>query len=187
MWNGLTNVAPRRQRAIVYGEGQLGKLDGKVTNGLVRHSEKYEIAGVIDSTKAGMDAGEYLDGVANGIPVFRTIEDSLEHLAYVPDYFIYGIAPLASFLAPEQRETLFTAMRMGMNIVNGLPEFLGEDGEFVQKALEHGVQIHDVRKPPPRKDLHLFRGDIFKVTDSNHCCVWYGLRCRQENICNQPR
>ena len=142
----------------------MGKLDGKVTNGLVRHSEKYEIVGVIDSTKAGMDAGEYLDGVKNGVPVFITIEDSLEHLAYIPDYFIYGIAPLASFLDPEQRETIFTAMRMGMNIVNGLPEFLSEDGAFVRKALEHGVRIHDVRKPPPRKDLHLFRGDIFNIT-----------------------
>jgi uncharacterized NAD-dependent epimerase/dehydratase family protein len=163
MWNGLTKIAPMKRRAIVYGEGQLGKLDGKVTNGLVRHSETYEIAGVIDSTKAGMDAGEYLDGVKNGIPVFRTVEDSLEHLDYVPEYFIYGIAPLASFLAPDQRETLLTAMQTGMNIINGLPEFLTEDSEFVQKALEHGVRIHDVRKPPPRKDLHLFRGDIFKI------------------------
>jgi uncharacterized NAD-dependent epimerase/dehydratase family protein len=163
MWNGLTKTVPGKQRAIVYGEGQLGKLDGKVTNGLVRHSEKYEIAGVIDSTKAGMDAGEYLDGVKNGIPVFRTIEDSLEHLDYIPEYFIYGIAPLASFLAPEQRIIILTAIQKGMNIVNGLPEFLSEDFEFVQKALGHGVQIHDVRKPQPRKDLHLFRGDIFKV------------------------
>jgi uncharacterized NAD-dependent epimerase/dehydratase family protein len=163
MWNGLTKIASMKQRAIVYGEGQLGKLDGKVTNGLVRHSETYEIAGVIDSTKVGMDAGEYLDGVKNGIPVFRTVEDSLEHLDYVPEYFIYGIAPLASFLAPEQRETIITAMQMGMNIINGLPEFFTEDKEFMQKAREYGVRIHDVRKPPPRKDLHLFTGDIFKV------------------------
>lgn len=163
MWDGVTKTVSMKQRAIVYGEGQLGQLDGKVTNGLVRHSDTYEIAGVIDSTKVGMDAGEYLDGVKNGIPVFRSIEDSLEHLNYVPEYFIYGIAPLASFLAPEQRETILTAIHQGMNIINGLPEFFTEDKEFVQQALEYGVQIHDVRKPPPRKDLHLFRGDIFKV------------------------
>ncbi len=72
------------------------KLDGKVTNGLVRHSEKYRITGVADSTKAGMDAGEFLDGVKNGIPVFRDLEDAIEKLGYVPKYFIYGIAPLAS-------------------------------------------------------------------------------------------
>ena len=151
------------KKAIVYGEDQLGKLDGKVTNGLVRHSEIYEIKGVIDSTKAGMDAGEYLDGVKNGIPVFGDIDDAMENLNYIPEYFIYGIAPLASYLTKEQRDIIFTAMKKGMNIVNGLPEFFTEDEEFMQKAGEYGVQIHDIRKPPPRKDLHIFRGCIFKV------------------------
>lgn len=152
-----------REKAIVYGEGQLGKLDGKVANGLVRHSEKYEIAGVTDSTKAGLDAGEYLDGVKNGIPVFRDIEDAIENLDCIPKYFIYGVAPLASYLTEDQREVILSAMKMGMNIVNGLPEFLTEDEEFKQKAIEYDVEIHDVRKPLPRKDLHLFRGSIFNV------------------------
>ena len=152
-----------KERAIVYGEEQLGKLDGKVTNGLVRHSEKYEIAGVIDSTKAGMDAGEFLDGVKNGIPVFRNIEDAIDNLNYIPEYFIYGIAPLASYLTKEQRVIIFTAMKKGMNIVNGLPEFFTEDEEFMRKELEYGVRIYDIRKPPPRKDLHIFRGSIFNV------------------------
>lgn len=156
-------IESMKKRAVVYGQDQLGKLDGKVTNGLVRHSETYEIVGVIDSSKAGMDAGEYLDGLKNGIPVFRTIEDALTKLEYTPEYFIYGIAPLASFLDAEQRLTILAAMKEGMNIINGLPEFFTEDGEFMQKALEYGVQIHDVRKPPPRKDLHLFRGEIFKI------------------------
>ncbi len=154
---------PLREKALVYGEAQLGKLDGKVTNGLVRHSEKYEITGVTDSTKTGMDAGEFLDGVKNGIPVFRDIEDAIEKLNYVPKYFIYGIAPLASYLSIEQREIVFTAMEKGMNIINGLPEFFTEDEEFVRKAREYGVQIHDIRKPPPRKNLHIFQGSIFEI------------------------
>ena len=152
-----------KKKALVYGEGQLGELDGKVANGLVRHSGEYEIIGVIDSTKTGMDAGEFLDGVKNGIPVFRDIEDALENLDYIPEYFIYGIAPLASYLSKEQREVIFTAMKKRMNIINGLPEFFTEDEAFMQKAREYGVHIHDIRKPPPRKDLHLFRGDIFNV------------------------
>ena len=45
-----------------------------------------------------------------------------------------------------------------MDIINGLPEFFTEDEEFMQKAREYGVQIHDIRKPPPRKDLHIFSG-----------------------------
>ena len=162
-WAQSPEMLPIRPRALVYGEGQLGKLDGKVTNGLVRHSEKYQIVGVTDSTKAGMDAGEFLDGVKNGIPVFRDIEDAIDTLVDVPEYFIYGIAPLASYITSQQRETVFAAMEKGMDIINGLPEFFTEDREFVRKAQACRVQIQDIRKPPPRKDLHLFSGAIFQV------------------------
>jgi uncharacterized NAD-dependent epimerase/dehydratase family protein len=152
-----------RDRAIIYGEGQLGQLDGKVANGLVRHSDKYEIVGVVDSTKAGLDAGEFLDGVANGIPVFRDLADAAEKLDYQPLVFIYGIAPLASYLDDIQRAVIFSAMKMGMDIINGLPEFFTEDEEFIHKSREYNVQIHDIRKPPPRKDLHIFSGSISQV------------------------
>lgn len=159
----FTNRQVRHSEALVYGEKQLGKLDGKVTNGLVRHSEKYKIIGVIDSTKAGMDAGEFLDDIKNGIPVYRDIADALENLNYIPEFFIYGIAPLASYLNREQREIIFTAMEKGMDIVNGLPEFFTEDEEFIRKAEECGVRIYDIRKPPPRKNLHNFSGCILKI------------------------
>ncbi len=55
-----------KKNALVYSENEFGKLDGKVANGLARHSEKYNILGIIDSTKAGLDAGEYLDGKKQG-------------------------------------------------------------------------------------------------------------------------
>ncbi len=54
-------------------------------------------------------------------------------------------------------------MEKGMDIINGLPEFFTEDDEFMEKARAFGVQIHDIRKPPPRKNLHLFTGSIFEV------------------------
>jgi uncharacterized NAD-dependent epimerase/dehydratase family protein len=139
-------------------------LDGKVANGLVRRSDKYQIVGVIDSTKAGLDAGEYLDGVKNNIPVYRDIDDAMNQLTIQPDYFIYGIAPLALFLTTDQREVLLYALEKGMNIVNGLPQFLTNDEEFVKKSMIHGVTVNDVRKPPSRKDLHHFTGKINKVT-----------------------
>jgi len=137
---------------------------GRVAAGLRRHSEKYRVIGVTDRTKGGMYAGEFLDGVRSGIPVFVDIEDGIERLGYVPKYFIYGIAPLASYITRQQRETVFSAMEKGMDIINGLPEFFTEDDEFMEKARAHGVQIHDFRKPPLRKDLHLFSGSIFRVT-----------------------
>ena len=150
-------------KAIVYCEGQFGQLDGKVANGLARCSEKYEIVGIIDSTKAGLDAGKYLDGINNKIPIFRNINDAIFKLNYIPDYYIYGIAPLASFLSSQEREIIFNAMRMGMSIINGMPEFLNDDDEFKQMQQKYGVHIIDVRKPPERKDLHLFSGRIFDI------------------------
>lgn len=152
-----------KAKAIVYCENEFGKMDGKIANGLVRHSEKYDIAGVIDSTKAGMDAGEYLEGLKNGIPIFRDLDDVTERLNEIPNYFIYGIAPLEAFLKEEQRQILLEAMEKGMNLVNGLHEFLTDDEEFKQKAEEYGVKIYDIRKPPAKKDLHLFSGRILKV------------------------
>ena len=152
-----------KAKAIIYCEKEFGKMDGKTANGLVRHSEKYEIAGVIDSTKAGMDAGEYLDGVKNGILIFHDFDDAIESLKEIPNYFIYGIAPLEAFLKEEQRKILLKAMEKGMNIVNGLHEFFTEDEEFMRKAEEYGVKIYDIRKPPAKKDLHLFSRRILKV------------------------
>lgn len=149
--------------ALIYCENEFGKLDGKVANGLVRHSEKFKIVGVIDSTKDAMDAGEYLDGVKNGIPIFKSIYEAIANLKQTPKSFIYGIAPLTPLLSKEDREVLYLAMKMGMNIINGLPEFLSDDPQFVQRAKEYGVEIFDVRKPLDKKDMHFFSGEIKSV------------------------
>lgn len=146
--------------ALVYSENELGQIDGKVANGLVRHSGKYTIVGVVDSSKNGLDAGEYLDGVKNGIPVFSSLDDAIGSLETIPDCFIYGIAPLESFLNKEQRKVIIQAMKMGMDIINGLPEFFSEDKEFIKNASKYGIRINDIRKPPARKDLHIYSGRI---------------------------
>jgi len=158
-----TRETGRSATALVYSENEFGKIDGKVANGLVRHSDRYDIVGIVDSATAGQDAGELLDGVANGIPIFESTADAIGKLSHVPEYFVYGIAPLAPFLDQEQRQTIFDAMKLGMNIVNGLPEFLTDDPEFMQMAREYRVRIADFRKPPPRAGLHIFSGRIYAV------------------------
>lgn len=149
--------------ALIYCEKEFGKLDGKVANGLVRHSEKFEIVGVIDSTKDPMDAGEFLDGVKNGIPIFNSIYEAIANLKQVPKFFIYGIAPLSPIVSNEDREVIYSAMKMGMDIINGLPEFFSDDSQFARKAKEFGVKIYDVRKPLKRKGMHFFSGKIKTV------------------------
>jgi len=155
---------PEGSTAVVYCEGQFGEQDGKTANGLVRHSEKYEILSVIDSTHAGADAGLVLDGTPNGIPVLATLTESLAHAGQVPDYLICGLAPADGLLSPEQRVVLLDGIAHGMHIINGLHDFLNDDVEFVAASLLAGVTITDVRRPKDTKDLKLFSGRIFDVT-----------------------
>ncbi|WP_205829282.1 DUF1611 domain-containing protein [Microbacterium sp. B19(2022)] len=150
--------------AIVYCEGQFGEQDGKTANGLVRHSEKYEILSVIDSTHAGADAGMLLDGTANGIPILGGLATAIAHAGHVPDYLICGVAPADGLLSADQRTVLLDGIARGMHIINGLHEFLTDDAEFVAAALLAGVTITDIRRPKDKKDLHLFSGRIFDVT-----------------------
>jgi len=150
--------------AIVYCEANFGAIDGKTANGLVRHSERYKILSVIDSEKAGLDSGTVLDGEPNGIPICRNLAESLEKAATVPDYFIFGMAPSSGMLSLYERGLVLEAISRGMNIVNGLHEFLGDDPVFKAACVVSNVEILDVRKPRDKKDLHIFTGDISRVT-----------------------
>ena len=155
---------PVGSTAIVYCEGQFGEQDGKTANGLVRHSEKYEILSVIDSRRAGADAGTFLDGAANGIPVLASLAESIAHAGRVPDYLICGLAPADGLLSNQQRVVLLDGIARGMPIINGLDDFRNDAAEFAAAAVIAGVTITDVRRPKAKRDLHLFSGRIFDVT-----------------------
>jgi uncharacterized NAD-dependent epimerase/dehydratase family protein len=148
----------------VYCEGQFGEQDGKTANGLVRHSEKYEILSVIDTMHAGADAGMVLDGASKGIPILDGLAAAIAHAGHVPDYLICGVAPADGLLSADQRTVLLDGISRGMHIINGLHEFLTDDAEFVAASLLAGVTITDIRRPKEKKDLHLFSGRIFDVT-----------------------
>lgn len=157
--------APRcRDTAVVFCEGNFGRIDGKTANGLVRSSERYEIVAVIDSTTAGVDAGVVLGEKPNGIPVYADLDEAIAHLGARPDRFIIGLAPTSGLLSNGERAAILDAMDRGMHIVNGLHEFLNDDAEFASAAAAHQVEIVDVRRPPATKDLHMFTGAIHDVT-----------------------
>ena len=154
----------RVQTAVVYCEANFGAIDGKTANGLVRHSEKYRILAVIDSEKNGLDSGVVLDGEPNGIPVCRNLADAIANIGSTPDCFIFGMAPATGMLSSHERGLVLEAIDLGMNIVNGLHEFLNDDPVFVTASTAKNVEILDIRKPRAKKDLQLFSGRIASVT-----------------------
>jgi uncharacterized NAD-dependent epimerase/dehydratase family protein len=153
----------RLATAVVYCEANFGDVDGKTANGLVRHSEKYDIVAVIDSHKAGLDSGNVLDDKPNAIPICSDLDAALTLADRVPDYFIFGIAPSSGMLSGPERSLVLKAIGLGMDIVSGLHEFLADDPEFAAAAATNGVRIRDVRKPRATKDLRVFSGRIADI------------------------
>jgi uncharacterized NAD-dependent epimerase/dehydratase family protein len=147
-------------KAIVYCEGEFGSPTGKTANGLARHTSRYHVIGVIDSTKAGLDAGAVLDDKPNGIPILKNTVDALK---LRPGFFVIGLAPDGGRLPEPARRAVKTAIEGGVNIDSGLHEFLSEDSELAALAEINGVKIRDVRRPPHRSQLHFFTGKIEEV------------------------
>ncbi|NNC66610.1 MAG: DUF1611 domain-containing protein [Gammaproteobacteria bacterium] len=151
------------ETAIVYCEANFGAVDGKTANGLVRQSERYKILSVIDSEKAGLDAGMVLDNVPNGIPICHDLAVSLTQAESIPDYFIFGMAPSSGMLSVHERSVIIEAMGNGMNIINGLHEFLNDDPIFKAASLANNVTIRDIRKPRDKKKLRMFTGRVMDI------------------------
>lgn len=149
---------------MVYCEQQFSQVDGKTAHGLIRHSERYKIVGVLDSALAGQDAGEVLGEQRQNIPIFADLDEALNQLPDTPDCYIYGKAPLEACILPAERSLLLAAMKKGMDVVNGLHQFFSEDPEFVAVSQQYNVQVRDIRKPPSLADLHVFTGEIANVT-----------------------
>jgi len=153
--------------AIVYCEGAFNTPNGKTGHGLVRRSGRYRVLSVVDSLHAGGDAGQILDGVANGIPVHAAIQESVtlgQSASHPATHLVVGLAPDGGRLSERARRDILWAVDNGLNVVSGLHDFLSDDAEIAVLAKKRRVSIRDVRKTPSRGDLHFFTGKIEQVT-----------------------
>lgn len=129
--------------AVVLSEGVFGTTYGKTANGLVRFTKRFRIVAVIDSTKAGQDAGFVLTGINKGIPIVSSVEEGMELGATV---LVVGVATDGGYIPDEYRKFIKSAIEFGLDIVSGLHEFIGEDAEFSKLATSSGSKITDVRR-----------------------------------------
>ena len=157
--------------ALIYCQNAFNTTNGKTAHGLVRFSCRYHIKGVIDSTYAGRDAGQVLDGVFVKIPIYKDLSEAL--LNHPIDqagitHFVVGLAPDGGRLSDFDRKAVKAALKAGLHVDAGLHDFLSEDKELMALAKLNGCVIRDIRKPPDREKLHFFSGkieavDAFKV------------------------
>jgi uncharacterized NAD-dependent epimerase/dehydratase family protein len=158
---------PLDGNAVVYCEGAFPTTYGKTAHGLVRRTRRYRVTAVIDSSVAGGDAGEVLDGRPNGIPLVADLEEALRvsrEAGADATHFVIGIAPDGGRLSPEIRKSILAAIDAGLDVDAGLHDFLREDPEISLRASEKGVLLRDVRATPLRGELHAWTGKIDEVT-----------------------
>ncbi len=152
--------------AIVYCQGAFNTTNGKTAHGLVRRTQRYRVLSVIDSRFDGADAGEILDKKPNGIPVFGGLSAAIADAktkGFSATHFVIGLAPDGGRIDITTRCDVMKAIYAGLHIDSGLHDFLSEDAAISKLAKTHQVKIRDIRKTPPRNELHFFSGKIEEV------------------------
>ena len=149
----------RDLRYLVLAEGQFGPMTSKTANGCIRYSPE-RVAAVLDSRHAGQTAAQVI-GYGGGIPVVATVEEGLR---LAPNALLIGIAPTGGKFPEAWRSIMRAAISSGLEIWSGLHSFISEDPEFAALATQHGVAIHDLRKPPA--DLPVAAGRVREVAST---------------------
>jgi uncharacterized NAD-dependent epimerase/dehydratase family protein len=128
----------RRRKLLVLAEGRSGDPHfGKTARGVIRYAPQ-DVVCVLDSQS---DAGEH-----EGFPLVRTVDEAMR---YAPTTALVGVATQGGRFPPEWRALLEECIHAGLDIENGLHEFLTDDDELTSLARKRGVELRDLRKAPP--------------------------------------
>jgi uncharacterized NAD-dependent epimerase/dehydratase family protein len=128
----------RPRRLLVLAEGRSGDPHfGKTSRGVIRYAPQ-DVVCVLDSQS---DATTH-----EGFPLVRTVAEAMQ---YGPTTALVGVATQGGRFPPEWRALLEECIRAGLDVENGLHEFLTADDQLASLAREHGVELRDLRKAPP--------------------------------------
>ncbi len=140
----------REKRYLILAEGRSGDPHyGKTMRGVVAYGP-HPVACILDSEQAGET---YRD-----IPIVATVDEAL---AYEPTTALVGVATQGGRFPPAWRELLRSSIEAGLDVENGLHEFVSDDLELSELAEKHGVELRDLRKPPA--DLSVPTGENLEV------------------------
>jgi uncharacterized NAD-dependent epimerase/dehydratase family protein len=147
---------PTRRYAVLT-EGHLADYSAcKTAYGVIRFRPD-EIAVVVDSKFAGTRVREVVPALHCDAPVVASVHEAL---AYHPTTLLIGVATHGGALPSVLRAFVLAGIDAGLEIVNGLHQFLHDDAEFVERARKSGARLWDVRAPGP---IPIFSGAAYKV------------------------
>jgi uncharacterized NAD-dependent epimerase/dehydratase family protein len=139
-------------------DGHLDDLHhAKTAYGVLRYGRD-DVVAIVDGSFAGRRLRDVVPGIGRDAPVVGTVAETL---AYSPTSLLVGVAVSGGALPPAFRAHVLAAIDAGLEIVNGLHQFVGDDPEFAAHARRSGARLWDVRKPPD--DIPLMSGTAYGV------------------------
>ncbi|HEX7526487.1 MAG TPA: DUF1611 domain-containing protein, partial [Gaiellaceae bacterium] len=107
-----------------------------------------------------------------GFPFVRTVDEAGR---YEPTVALVGVATQGGRFPPAWRELLRDCIRSGLDVENGLHEFISTDPELAALAREHEVELRDLRMPPPGLNVptgaNLTHGATTILTVGSDCAI----------------
>jgi uncharacterized NAD-dependent epimerase/dehydratase family protein len=141
-------VGPKRY--LILAEGFSGDPHyGKTARGVIRYRRESVVA-LLDTARAGE--------TQEGFPIVGSVDDALR---FDPTTALVGVATPGGRFPPAWRELLRSCIAAGLDVENGLHQFLGDDAELAGLAARHRVELRDLRRPPA--DLSVPTGENLDV------------------------
>jgi uncharacterized NAD-dependent epimerase/dehydratase family protein len=130
-------------RLALYVQNALGTGRTKTAEGILRYG-KNPVVAVVDKSSAGRDL-ESVIGIKYDAPIVDSVESAR---ALKADAMVIGTANFGGTLEDSARKDIMTALQCGMDVVNGLHDFLSDDPAIAGLAQKNGRRLFDVRRPP---------------------------------------
>jgi uncharacterized NAD-dependent epimerase/dehydratase family protein len=129
------------EQTLILAEGfSADRHYGKTMHGLLRYRRE-DVVAILDSARAGEEEA--------GVPIVGDVDAAL---AFDPRVALVGVATQGGRFPPAWRALLRACIDHGLAIENGLHEMLADDPELRPIADRAGVELRDLRRPPPGLD-----------------------------------
>jgi uncharacterized NAD-dependent epimerase/dehydratase family protein len=127
-----------QKRYLILAEGYSGDRHyGKTLRGVMRYRRE-SVAAILDTTRAGESD--------DGVPIVAAVEEALR---YRPNTALVGVVTQGGHFPADWRTLLKSCVEHRLDVENGLHVRLREIPGLTHLAREHGVELRDLRDPPP--------------------------------------
>jgi D-glutamate N-acetyltransferase len=122
---------------------------GKTLRGVLRYRRESVVA-ILDAQRVGESD--------DGVPIVATVDEGMAH---GPDTALVGVVTQGGHFPGDWQALLKSCVAHGLDLENGLHVRLHDIPGLSELAREHGVELRDLRKPPP--DLSTATGANLEV------------------------